>query len=165
MTLFYIGVGSNDEAEQNCWQMIQTLRQQFGTLLVSSLIQTSAEGGAVAKERAADYYNAVACFESEVSSASINGWCKQVEDRLGRVRGSLECRADLDILQVVDDVRDVRISSIEEVYYRPLVKQLWNFQMGRPVSVFTGAINLVFEPGVKLGSQPRLLPELEFEAI
>ncbi|WOG29005.1 2-amino-4-hydroxy-6-hydroxymethyldihydropteridine diphosphokinase [Endozoicomonas sp. 8E] len=164
MTLFYIGVGSNDEAEQNCWQMIQALRQQFGTLLVSSLIQTSADG-AVAEERVADYYNAVACFESDVSSALINGWCKQVEDRLGRVRGSLKCRADLDILQVVDDVREVKISTIEEVYYRPLVKQLWNFQMGRPVSVFTGAINLVFETGVKLGDQPRLLPELEFEAV
>ncbi|WP_252176959.1 2-amino-4-hydroxy-6-hydroxymethyldihydropteridine diphosphokinase [Endozoicomonas sp. 4G] len=162
MTLFYIGIGSNDEAEKNCRQMIQALRQQFGRVWVSSLIQTSAEGGAAAKEKAADYYNAVACFESDASPASINGWCKRIEDQLGRVRGSLKCRADLDILQVVEDVRAVRISAIEEVYYRPLVEQLWNFQRGDPVSVFTDAVNLALEAGVKLGHQPRLLPELEF---
>lgn len=165
MTLIYIGIGSNDEAEKNCWQMIQALRQQFGTLLVSSLIQTSAEGNAMAKEKVADYYNAVVCFESEASSTLINSWCKQTEDRLGRVRGSLKCRADLDILQVVEDVREVKVNAIKEVYYRPLLKQLWNFQRGRPISVFTGAINLAFEKGVKLGNQPCLLPELEFEAV
>ncbi|KEQ16963.1 2-amino-4-hydroxy-6-hydroxymethyldihydropteridine diphosphokinase [Endozoicomonas numazuensis] len=160
MTLFYIGVGSNDEAENNCQQMIQALRQQFGTVLVSSLIQTTAEG-----VDAADYYNSVVCFESEASSIAINQWCKQVEDRLGRIRGSLQCRADLDILQAVEDVRDVKVSAIEEIYYRPLVKQLWHFQTGKPVQVFTDAVCMTFESGVQLSNQPRLLPELEFEAV
>ncbi|MGI9280272.1 MAG: 2-amino-4-hydroxy-6-hydroxymethyldihydropteridine diphosphokinase [Endozoicomonas sp.] len=160
MTLFYIGVGSNDEAEQNCRQMIQALRQQFGSLLVSSLIQTSAEG-----VEAADYYNAVVCFESEASPSSINQWCKQIEDQLGRVRGSLQCRADLDILQVAEGAMDVKISAIEEVYYRPLVKQLCHFQAGRPVSVFTDAVSMAFESGVTLGNQPRLLPLLELEGV
>ncbi|WP_062262965.1 2-amino-4-hydroxy-6-hydroxymethyldihydropteridine diphosphokinase [Endozoicomonas arenosclerae] len=159
MTLYYIGVGSNEEAESNCRKMIEAFRQQFGTLLVSSLIQTSAEG-----VDAADYYNAVVCFESEATPASINQWCKQIEDQLGRVRGSLKCRADLDILQAVEDVRDVTLSAIEEVYFRPLVKQLWCFQAGRPVSVFVDAIPMAFEPDVLLGNQPRLLPELEFVA-
>jgi 2-amino-4-hydroxy-6-hydroxymethyldihydropteridine diphosphokinase len=154
MTLYYIGVGSNEEAEYNCRQMIQALRHQFGRLSVSSLIRTSAEG-----VDAPDYYNAVVCFQSECSIAAVNQWCKRQEARQGRVRGGLSCRADLDVLLAVADLSEVLLRRIQEHYYHPLVRQLLSFQTGKEFEVFSAAITLSLDDEHRLAKKPQVLSE------
>ena len=122
MTCYFLGIGSNDDAENNCRLMIEAIRETFDDVRLSRVICTEAHGEA--HDGAPDYYNAVACFESGWSPDRLNDWCKIVEQKLGRVRGSNLCRADLDILLVVDDRSDASISDIDDIYFRPLVQEL-----------------------------------------
>ncbi|MGI9276719.1 MAG: 2-amino-4-hydroxy-6-hydroxymethyldihydropteridine diphosphokinase [Endozoicomonas sp.] len=122
MTCYFLGIGSNDDAENNCRLMIEAIRKTFDDVRLSRVICTEAHGED--HDGAPDYYNAVACFESDWQSGQLNDWCKTVEQRLGRVRGSSLCRADLDILLAVDEMSKASTAAIEDIYFRPLVQEL-----------------------------------------
>lgn len=119
MTRYFVGIGSNDNAEKNCELMIQALKNKFGNVLVSQLIRTPAVG-----IEAPDYFNAVACFESAIKPDELNRWCKKFEHQLGRDRQQALCCADLDILLAVDGDAAVSTDLVEEVYFRPLIREL-----------------------------------------
>ena len=119
MTRYFIGIGSNDQAEKNCQLMISALKNTFDDVQVSRLIWTPAHG-----IFAPDYLNGVACFESDIDQAELNTWCKALEQRLGRDRKQTLCCADLDILLAVDHDDAVCIEPVEEEYFRPLIGEL-----------------------------------------
>ena len=119
MTRYFIGIGSNHQADKNCRLMMQALQEAFGDVQFSKLHKTPAYG-----IEAPDYLNAVACFESEISRDSLNQWCKSLENRLGRDRQQLLCCADLDILLAIDCDGQVELEAIEDIYFRPLVNEL-----------------------------------------
>ncbi|MRI31823.1 hypothetical protein EOPP23_02285 [Endozoicomonas sp. OPT23] len=152
MTLYYLGLGSNQDAEINMQRMLVLLQKRFDELLVSSVVRTEAEGCA-----AADYLNAVVCFKSDLSRVQLNQWCKQQEDALGRKRGSLVCHADMDILQVVKRPLDVSVSSIKEVFFQPLLKQLVSVQSGAGFIPQVETISIKLATGEELGVKPQLI--------
>ena len=119
MTRYFIGIGSNHHADKNCRLMMQALRERFDDVQFSKLHKTPAYG-----IEAPDYLNAVACFESEMSRDSLNQWCKNLENSLGRDRQQVLCCADLDILLAVDNDDFVLLEAIDDVYFRPLVNEL-----------------------------------------
>ena len=119
MTRYFIGIGSNHNADTNCRLMMQALQDTFDDVQFSRVHRTPAYG-----IEAPDYLNAVACFESEISQSSLNQWCKALENRLGRDRQQLLCCADLDILLAIDSEEAVELDAIEDIYFRPLVNEL-----------------------------------------
>ena len=119
MTRYFIGIGSNENASENCQQMITALKEKFGEIRVSQIVQTRAHG-----IEAPDYLNAVACIETDLDSDALNHWCKAQELRLGRDRQQLLCSADLDILLAADDSEQVNPALAEEEYFRPLIEEL-----------------------------------------
>ena len=149
MTLYYLGIGSNDQAEGSCRKMILALRESFGSLSVSSLIKTKAVGS-----EAADYLNAVVCFRSDKKSDELKLWCKSLENRLGRVRGVQNCRADLDILLSADEINQADVAQVTEHYYLSLLKQLTLFQSGEEVQPLPGSVALALRDDEIIGLVP-----------
>lgn len=119
MTRYFIGIGSNDNALENCQQMISALQGAFDHVRVSRIVQTEAWG-----VDAPDYMNAVACIETDLDSEALNRWCKAEEQRLGRIRQQKLCTADLDILMEVRDGELVNLEQVQETYFRPLIVEL-----------------------------------------
>ena len=119
MTRYFIGIGSNHDADKNCRLMMLALQEKFDDVQFSQVHRTPAHG-----IEAPDYLNAVACFESEISQDSLNQWCKALENCLGRDRQQLLCCADLDILLAMDSDDLVELEAIEDIYFRPLVNEL-----------------------------------------
>ena len=119
MTRYFIGIGSNENASENCQQMIAALKDAFGDIRVSQVVQTKAYG-----IDAPDYLNAVACIETELDSDALNRWCKSQEQRLGRDRQQRLCSADLDILLSADEGETINPASAEDEYFRPLIAEL-----------------------------------------
>ena len=119
MTRYFIGIGSNHQADKNCRLMMQALRDKFEDVQFSRLLKTPAYG-----VQAPDYLNSVACFESEISRAALNQWCKTLEASLGRNRQQLLCSADLDIILAVNSDNPVELDAVEDIYFRPLVSEL-----------------------------------------
>ena len=119
MTRYFIGIGSNENAQENCQQMITALKEQFGDIQLSRVVQTQAYG-----LEAPDYLNAVACIETEMDAEALNRWCKTQEQKLGRNRQKILCSADLDILLVVDADETVNPAQAEDEYFRPLIAEL-----------------------------------------
>lgn len=124
MPRYFIGIGSNDEASDNCRQMIRALESRFDGVRVSQLVKTRAHG-----VDGPDYMNAVACFESPILPEDLAQWCKQIEKALGRDRSQSLCRADLDILLVQDrpeggETGPVNLDAVHEPWFRPLMAEL-----------------------------------------
>ena len=119
MTRYFIGIGSNHQADKNCRLMINALRDRFEVVQVSRVIKTPAYG-----IEAPDYLNAVACFESDIRRDKLNIWCKDLEHQLGRDRQQTLCCADLDILLAVNGNESIAIDSVAEEYFHPLIDEL-----------------------------------------
>lgn len=124
MQRFLLGIGSNDNsagvtAYQRCEQIIAELQQTFAVVVMSELINTVAVGN-----MAPDYVNGVVCVAANIDAVTLKQWCKQVEDKLGRVRKQPICTADIDILyqwQVGDSICvDTVLDSIGESWFRQL---------------------------------------------
>ena len=119
VTRYFIGIGSNYNAQENCQQMIAALKERFGDIKLSRIIQTKACG-----IEAPDYMNAVACIDTEMDFYELNHWCKNQEQDLGRDRQQILCSADLDVLLAVDEEKQINLEKIEEKYFRLLVAEL-----------------------------------------
>ena len=148
--LYYLGLGSNQNAETNMQRMLELTCKQFGDVLVSSIVKTEAEG-----ERASDYLNTVVCFRSEWLPERLNVWCKKQEDKLGRRRGTLNCCADMDILQQVNHPAEVSLIAVKEVFFQPLVKQLVSLQSDSQPDSQDQTVRIRLASGIELGNKPR----------
>ncbi|MGI2028109.1 2-amino-4-hydroxy-6-hydroxymethyldihydropteridine diphosphokinase [Endozoicomonas acroporae] len=125
MTVYVLGIGSNINAEYQCRQMIAALEQRFGEVRVSELVTTKAVGF-----EAPDYINGVVCVESDMSTETLQQWCKRLEEQLGRDREQLLCAADIDLLLALDCsgalAVEKLINQVKEPWFRPLVTELLN---------------------------------------
>ncbi|MFK0572583.1 2-amino-4-hydroxy-6-hydroxymethyldihydropteridine diphosphokinase [Endozoicomonas sp.] len=123
MTVYVLGIGSNENAEYQCRRMISAIDEAFGPIKVSELVVTRAVG-----INAPDYVNGVVCFESDINIEALKQWCKSIEGQLGRDRSRGLCAADIDLLLVFDwtegQPTDEIIDQINESWFRPLVVDL-----------------------------------------
>ena len=121
MTRYFIGIGSNENARENCLKMIQAIEAQFAHVKVSRIVQTKAWG-----QEAPDYLNAVVCMEANLDIGQLDQWCKAQELKLGRDRTNNRCAADLDILYIVDMDKGEKVSleKSKAPYFQPLLAEL-----------------------------------------
>ncbi|WP_196221569.1 2-amino-4-hydroxy-6-hydroxymethyldihydropteridine diphosphokinase [Sansalvadorimonas verongulae] len=117
---YILGLGSNENAADRMASMIAALIQECGGLLLSSVCQTAPDSG-----EGSDYLNAVGSVESSHSPEEFRSLCKSIETRLGRVRPSPVCAADIDILAVWEvPAATCAQAFVSEPYFQPLVNSL-----------------------------------------
>lgn len=100
MPQVYVSLGSNIEPEANLCTCLGALQQAFGLLHCSTIYQTAAIGFA-----GEPFLNAVVSFNTELSSAELKAWLKQLEAQQGRVSSQQPFSArtlDLDLLLYAD---------------------------------------------------------------
>ena len=100
MAQVYVSVGSNIDREQNIEAALQSLKEQYGALQLSSVYESDAVGF-----DSEPFYNLVLGFTTDELPQTVQAELHRIEDRLGRQRtGALSARTlDLDLL-VYDDV-------------------------------------------------------------
>ena len=77
----YLSLGSNLDAPQHLRSAIAALRARFGTITVSPVYRTRAVGF-----DGADFYNAAALIDTDLSPQALNDWLHALEDAHGRDR-------------------------------------------------------------------------------
>jgi len=106
MATVFLGLGSNESAEENLRLAITELRSRYGDLTLSAVYQSVAVGF-----DGADFLNLVVRLESEDSPLDICEEIELIHDLAGRVRGcdKWESRPlDIDLLLYNDMVQDER---------------------------------------------------------
>ncbi|MDD5272142.1 MAG: 2-amino-4-hydroxy-6-hydroxymethyldihydropteridine diphosphokinase [Methylovulum sp.] len=96
MTTAYISIGSNIEREKHIAAGLQSLKQLFGELVVSSIYEAEAVGFS-----GAAFYNLVVGFNSELTPQAIAQQLRQLEFAQGRTPDSKKFSSrtlDLDLL-------------------------------------------------------------------
>ena len=116
MTFRYIiGLGSNDRPEERVAGMIEELLKAFGEVCLSPVCRTEP-----ADCDGPEYLNAVASVESALAPPEFRFFCKDIEARLGRVRPSSVCAADMDLLACWEQPSPTRARDfIQEAYFQP----------------------------------------------
>jgi len=110
MATVYLGLGSNESAEDNLRLAIGELRSRYGDLTLSAVYQSVAVGF-----DGADFLNLVVRLESEDSPLDICDEIELIHNLAGRVRGSDKWESrplDIDLLlynDLVQDERPVRV--------------------------------------------------------
>ena len=148
MTRYFVGIGSNDNAVENCTAMIKAIASAFQKVCVSTVVRSPACG-----VKAPDYLNAVVSFESSLESEDVQHWCKSLERRLGRTRNADGiCQADLDILEP---------DNVSEVFFQPLIVQLQNFLQGIITRVDVSSVVLDLNEKTRTGFTPCFVRQVE----
>ncbi|MDJ0872662.1 MAG: 2-amino-4-hydroxy-6-hydroxymethyldihydropteridine diphosphokinase [Gammaproteobacteria bacterium] len=96
MPRIYVSVGSNVHREINIRSAVRDLAHRFGTLVLSSVYESSAVGF-----EGADFLNMVVGFETHNTPSNVAGVLKDIEDAHGRDRTSprfSDRTLDLDLL-------------------------------------------------------------------
>lgn len=96
MPRVYIGIGSNIDRETNIREGINAIKQQFGTVDVSSVYESEAYGF-----EGDNFYNLVAGFSTELSLIELVEKLREIEYSFGRKRHEerfLSRTLDLDLL-------------------------------------------------------------------
>jgi len=104
MARVYVSIGSNIERDKHIRAALDALRARFGTLIVSTVYQTSSVGF-----EGADFYNLVACFDSTDAVHEVSIALHAIEAAHGRLRtgGKFASRTlDIDLLLYDDLVLD-----------------------------------------------------------
>ena len=104
MARVYVSIGSNIERDKHIRAALDALRASFGTLIVSTVYQTSSVGF-----EGADFYNLVACFDSTDAVHEVSIALHAIEAAHGRLRtgGKFASRTlDIDLLLYDDLVLD-----------------------------------------------------------
>ena len=102
MARAFIGVGSNIEPAENVRRSLRLLAQGMRVVGVSTVYETEPEG----RPQQPRYYNCVVEVETEAPPPELKRSLREIEDRLGRVRGEDRYAPriiDLDIL-IYDDL-------------------------------------------------------------
>ena len=81
MTLAYLSLGSNQQAESNLRSALTALRVRFGEIIVSPTYCTAAEGF-----DGPDFLNSAAIIDSDLELAALDAWLHALEDTHGRRR-------------------------------------------------------------------------------
>jgi 2-amino-4-hydroxy-6-hydroxymethyldihydropteridine diphosphokinase len=98
----YLGIGSNINRNFHIEMAISELKSHFGKLIVSPVYESPAVGF-----KGDNFYNLVACLESNLSLNEINNIIKIIEDKSGRDRTQAKFSArtlDIDLLLFDDQV-------------------------------------------------------------
>lgn len=103
MTRVYIGIGSNIERDTNIRSGINTIKQEFGKIDISSVYESEAFGF-----EGDNFYNLVAGFDTDLSLIELTEKLREIEYSFGRKRQEerfLSRTLDLDLLLYDDLVR------------------------------------------------------------
>ena len=98
----YLGIGSNIEREFHIKMAVSELKSHFGELLLSPVYESAAVGF-----KGDNFYNLVACFETDLSLNEVANRLKSIEDKSGRDRTLEKFSArtlDIDLLLFNDHV-------------------------------------------------------------
>ena len=104
MAEVFLSIGSNIEREKNIASAVDTLKERFGQLTLSSVYDTEAVGF-----EGAPFYNMVVGFESDLPVVEIVKILKEIEKQHGRQRISEKFSAralDLDLILYGDLILD-----------------------------------------------------------
>ena len=125
MHSYILSIGSNIEAEKNILLSLDILAEEHTLLGTVDWIKTKPVG----YTKQADFLNSAALIESHLNQKEFNGYLKEVEIRLGRVKGPIKAGPrpiDLDIIAVdkkiidnsfyLEDYVKVPVSSLIEKY-------------------------------------------------
>jgi 2-amino-4-hydroxy-6-hydroxymethyldihydropteridine diphosphokinase len=119
MSIAYIGVGSNHEAETNLRKGIALLHEKTTVTAVSPVY----ESAPVNKGDTAPYLNAVVAIETEMQPQEIKSLLVAIEDECGRIRIDAEVKKskvvalDFDLLLYDDSVASYEFN--EKTYHLP----------------------------------------------
>ena len=102
-----------------------------------------------------DFINVVVSFESTRSPLAVKVACRQIEAKLGRVRPSIYCAADIDILAHWEQPRPTHAQQfVQESYLLPLVDNLLlglGLQCLSEIPPCTDMVSLQLEGGLMIG--------------
>ncbi len=142
MPVAYLGLGSNLDAEQNLRLASRELRNRFSLQRVSRAYRSKALGF-----DGADFLNAVACIETELTPQELCGELDLIHDLAGRTRRSekyISRTLDIDLLlydQLVLNEPPVRLPRGDVLQYsfvlRPLAEIAPDYRhpvTGKPIS-------------------------------
>jgi len=104
MSIVYLGLGSNQNAEANIRAGIRTLYREFANTAVSPVYRSAAVGFS-----GEDFLNCVARIDTELSPAALKQWLTELEDAYGRRRDQpkfSDRTLDIDILLHDDKAGD-----------------------------------------------------------
>jgi 2-amino-4-hydroxy-6-hydroxymethyldihydropteridine diphosphokinase len=104
MTVAYVLLGSNSDPMRNLQRAVALLREEGDLLAVSSVYRTTAQREAAG---GADYLNMVAALQTTLTAADFKvNLLRQIENALGRERGTPNIAIDLDIMLWGDTALD-----------------------------------------------------------
>lgn len=102
MGIAYLSLGSNIEPEKHLRAAVAELRERFGDVLLSPVYRTPAVGF-----EGADFLNAAARIQTELSPQELDDWLHALEDRHARDRSGPRFSSrtlDVDLLLYDDRV-------------------------------------------------------------
>ncbi len=126
-----ISLGSNIDREHNIRLAVDDLREVFGELILSPVYETEAFGF-----NGDDFYNLVACVETERSVQQVAAILKGIEDSIGRDRSQPRFSArtiDLDLLtydQLIMDEAGIQIPRTEILHNAFVLKPMADVMAG-----------------------------------
>jgi len=101
----YLSLGSNIDPARNLCAAVEALRERFGAVALSPVYRSPAVGF-----DGADFLNAAAAIDSDLTPAALAGWLREQEARQGRRRGEARYASrpiDLDLLLYGDEVSEM----------------------------------------------------------
>jgi len=104
VTVSYLGMGSNIDAECNIRSGVRALRDAFGEIRLSPIYRSRAVGFA-----GDDFINLVAAVDTRMTPFELRDWLRRLEDHHGRLRDVPKFSdrvLDIDILLYGDTVVD-----------------------------------------------------------
>lgn len=104
MSIVYLGIGSNVDAENHVRAGITELRQKFGQVDLSPVYRSASVGF-----EGEDFLNLVARIETELQPLQLKQWLNELENRYGRLR---------DVAKFSDRTLDIDILMYDDLYLR-----------------------------------------------
>jgi len=104
MSSVYLGLGSNQNAEDNIRAGIRALYRSFEKTAVSPVYRSAAVGFS-----GRDFLNCVARLDTQLSPTELKDWLTELEDEYGRDRSQpkfSDRTLDIDILLYDDEIGD-----------------------------------------------------------
>lgn len=133
MATVFLGIGSNEAAEENLRLAIRELRRLYGDLCISPVYRSVSCGF-----KGADFLNLVVRFESQYSPLEICEHIELIHNLAGRRRGSDKWESrplDIDLLiynDLVCDERPIRVPRDDVLKYsfvlRPMAELAPNYR-------------------------------------
>lgn len=102
MVVVYIGIGSNIEPTKNVEHAMALLARSFASITYSRVFESASVGF-----EGSNFLNLVAKFETQQSIHQVVDQLKNIENQMGRVRGSkkfCDRRIDIDVLLFGDQI-------------------------------------------------------------